>query len=44
MRGIVHETLSFWLSLALLVLGILADDPHYAAPLDNLALLTTSLY
>jgi hypothetical protein len=39
----VHGTLSSGLSLALLVFWVLADDPHYATPLDNLALLTTSL-
>jgi hypothetical protein len=32
------------LALALLVLGILADDTHHAAAVDHLALVTNLLY
>jgi hypothetical protein len=36
--------LSSSLSLALLVFGVLADHPHYAAPVDHLALVANLLY
>jgi hypothetical protein len=43
-RSMMHPYERKLLSLALLVLGIGANYPHYAAPVDHLAFVTNFFY